>query len=609
MATLFYVDIYINENAGDQLDFVLSDVMYNLKVHFGDLTEMPGDYANYELNFINQSGETYVYKADSLAAGPIDMSQKVAEEPEDYPHMTGYDGQLIPMAYSKARCPNEAIQDLFGASSSSKVTLDDMLGIYDKLAEEGYDGAYPLTEYYLDYYGKGKAEHMSDLSDNTLGKIFNAAGNGIYSVSYGGSSFEEKLSELEEKWPYIYVVSNDAARQEFKVQLIEAEPELSAAIYDYWYKKGLGVTVGRKIEDGEVDHKQFDIAIANYLDGNSSIWEDANNMLSSQIYVDDTNQSFKLNAGMGINGPNVGNGYAEYETVFYTAFQLERVITEGTLTINKVDDEGSLIAEKPAVFQIYRMENGVKQYYTGTDWSENQADAADYITVNGTVSIPGLKLNETYYVQETAAPEGYELVETPYQVSMDSENVEINFSNKEQFTIVIHYYLDGTSQKLADSYTSGPYTRGDAYDLTEQIHKLIDGYTWARCDQETFAGVVSDNMIINVYYTKNAADHEDGGSSGGGGGGGGSSPDNGGNGRYQPDEGGPGTTTISQPEVPLAPLPEESQVSVIEPGQTPLAPLPKTGQATPWMTLSALLAGVVLTLTAFGRKREDEGQE
>ena len=95
----------------------------------------------------------------------------------------------------------------------------------------------------------------------------------------------------------------------------------------------------------------------------------------------------------------------------------------------------------------------------------------------------------------------------------------------------------------------------------------------------------------------------------GGGGGGGDHGNNGGNPSYKPDNNGPGTTPIGPGEVPLAMLPDTqspADMMIIDDGEIPLAALPKTGQASVRGTLTMMLSGIMLAITALNKKRKEE---
>ena len=98
-----------------------------------------------------------------------------------------------------------------------------------------------------------------------------------------------------------------------------------------------------------------------------------------------------------------------------------------------------------------------------------------------------------------------------------------------------------------------------------------------------------------------------GGGGTGPGGGGGPSGNTEGNNRYTPPTGGPGATTITPEDVPLAPLPESPvDVTLIDDGEVPLAPLPKTGQTSMRTTLTMMLSGIFVAVTALSKKRKEE---
>ena len=82
----------------------------------------------------------------------------------------------------------------------------------------------------------------------------------------------------------------------------------------------------------------------------------------------------------------------------------------------------------------------------------------------------------------------------------------------------------------------------------------------------------------------------------------------GGPGRFsQSDDSGPGAVNIAPQDVPLAPLPETPfDTTLINDDEIPLAPLPKTGQGSVKSTLTMVMSGILLMLTAKNKKRKDE---
>ena len=107
------------------------------------------------------------------------------------------------------------------------------------------------------------------------------------------------------------------------------------------------------------------------------------------------------------------------------------------------------------------------------------------------------------------------------------------------------------------------------------------------------AGFTEDQTFTAHFYRLSG-----GGSSGGGGGT--ITP----GGPYNPGAG-PGVT-ITEPEVPLAPLPTEGGGStVIFDDNVPLAPLPKTGQQSLKTPITMLLAGIFLAFASLTKRKEE----
>ena len=107
------------------------------------------------------------------------------------------------------------------------------------------------------------------------------------------------------------------------------------------------------------------------------------------------------------------------------------------------------------------------------------------------------------------------------------------------------------------------------------------------------AGFTEDQTFTAHFYRLSG-----GGSSGGGGST--STP----GGPYNPGAG-PGVT-ITEPEVPLAPLPtEDGGSTVIFDDNVPLAPLPKTGQQSLKTPITMLLAGIFLAFASLTKRKEE----
>ena len=124
--------------------------------------------------------------------------------------------------------------------------------------------------------------------------------------------------------------------------------------------------------------------------------------------------------------------------------------------------------------------------------------------------------------------------------------------------------------------------------------------SYANADEIKAAGFTQSTTFTAQF-------NYNGGGGGTGGGGGGTSGGTTGNRRYTSTPGGPGFTTITPEDVPLAPLPESPvDVTLIDDGEVPLAPLPKTGQTSMRTTLTMMLSGIFVAVTALSRKRKEE---
>ena len=168
--------------------------------------------------------------------------------------------------------------------------------------------------------------------------------------------------------------------------------------------------------------------------------------------------------------------------------------------------------------------------------------------------------------------------------------------------------------------------RYDGTELTANSAKLtagtvVEGQTWSvtvtgsQKSVGTSKNIAKDAVIksgdrdVTANYNISYEPGELTVISNGGGGGGGDHGNNGGNPSYKPDNNGPGTTPIGPGEVPLAMLPDTqspADMMIIDDGEIPLAALPKTGQASVRGTLTMMLSGIMLAITALNKKRKEE---
>ena len=225
-------------------------------------------------------------------------------------------------------------------------------------------------------------------------------------------------------------------------------------------------------------------------------------------------------------------------------------------------------------------------------------------------------IEQAYDVTETAnkAFDGFNLVKMDGDSLVgtgDADKViNVYYSSQkdpvvpDSYKITINYYEKGTANKIADTVTTTQLENTN-YNVLEKTRLVIAGYTWDSCDNSEVEGVLTEDLVFNVYYIKNSTtpDH-----SGGGGGGGNSG---GGPGRDPGTvDGGPGaSTTINEEQVPLAPLPDPAVVTIPE-EEVPLVGLPKTGDTSGRRNAVMFwMSGILLAVSAFTRKREENDRD
>ncbi|WP_322746762.1 doubled motif LPXTG anchor domain-containing protein, partial [Enterocloster citroniae] len=168
-------------------------------------------------------------------------------------------------------------------------------------------------------------------------------------------------------------------------------------------------------------------------------------------------------------------------------------------------------------------------------------------------------------------------------------NMVLKVYFKQQFTVT---YNPGDHGSF-DAQTNAGLSYGDKTPAFSGQTTANGNYRFNGWDKE-----IADTVTGNAVYTAQWS-YTGGGS--GGGGGGGSTP-----GRVTPSEGGPGVTIMPE-DVPLAQLPGSPvDTTLIDDGEIPLAGLPKTGQSSVKSTLTMMMSGIFLVLTAMSKKRKEE---
>ena len=233
--------------------------------------------------------------------------------------------------------------------------------------------------------------------------------------------------------------------------------------------------------------------------------------------------------------------------------------------------------------------------YTVEFYYEN---AGKYPAAPDDISLRAGTTDATGAVTDTdkTAPAGYILdsnAANVFEAKITGDgNMVLRVYFKQQFTVT---YNPGEHGSF-DAQSSSGLSYGDKTPAFSGQTTANGNYRFSGWDKE-IAETVTGNAVYTALWSYNS--NTGGGSTGGGGG----NP-----GRVTPStDGGPGAVTINPEDVPLAQLPGAPvDPTVIDDGEIPLAALPKTGQSSVKSTLTMMMSGIFLMLTAMSKKRKEE---
>ncbi|MDD2973228.1 MAG: prealbumin-like fold domain-containing protein [Lachnospiraceae bacterium] len=379
--------------------------------------QLPGDAIQFKFEITAADGmkHTYQYKDGSF-------SLTTPDQPEgEVTDATGFDGNKLAYDYVGALAKSTPIQKLLGVNSGSRITIDKILTLYDRLEEKGFTGENALTDYMLSYYNNLYGSHYASFEELTNEKpsaVVNMQG-GLANAQYDLNA--AKLAQLKETYAeefakgYIKEIQNSNGT--YTLQLKWPETALQSASYDLFYKDLFLFTYGT-----EYTYKEFsthlngengmDLGIGDYMALDSKLWEQANNYfnsLSKLGFTTDAAGSIAFQMMLGLNGPGTNNAYQLYNYSFKNGITLEQV--DGGISVDKVDTDGNKITSGEAGFNLYYVtvenKNNVTYYYKadGT-FTTNKNEAAVLMTVDGNLNVQYL-LPNTYYLSEVLAPDGY----------------------------------------------------------------------------------------------------------------------------------------------------------------------------------------------------------
>ena len=318
----------IDETAGES---PVIDLSLGMGDFFQKESIMPGDSYKFQIILTNESGKTYRYKDNSFVLAPGDTNEYGNLGDGSMLPILTYDGQYMPIRMAGAMIPYYFYADVFGVSSSGKVTFDMMCRIYDYLADAGYTGDTAITDYMLSYYNNRRGTSYDNLTDLFAdhpdwidGQLL--TNNGIWTMS------EEDLLGYIEKYPWIdRFVSVTPKGSQLSVQIKWPEPELAAVSYNSLYMGLFSVVYGEENANylnpnpsGDLDFSRSH-AVGDYLP-DTDLYAETNQYIND-LFSDsfESGETVELWSGFSIDGPGMGNAYQNYSFSFYNIIELEQI--------------------------------------------------------------------------------------------------------------------------------------------------------------------------------------------------------------------------------------------------------------------------------------------
>ena len=298
-----------------------------------DTVQYPGNAAQFDIEIHNESGNSYRYKPGSFTLASADTSG--VEQSELLP-VLGYDGQWIPFRFTSSMVSNQMLKDLFNTSSVN-ISLEQIVTLYDTLAEEGYDS---LTNYFVAWYNKKNSTDYASFD-----AIMAVAPAFFEDIQKGNamkfSCTAEQFTELEKTHPEVmrwaYFPSGKGPEDTF--QLKWPESGLQTAGYDGWYQSMFAFAFGddmANLSTSSSGHTScHERGVGDYMEG-TDLWEqtDAYFCGDGQALAPESGSVLSYSGKWALDGPCIRNAYANYEFSFYGSITLEEV---GPVTITPVD--------------------------------------------------------------------------------------------------------------------------------------------------------------------------------------------------------------------------------------------------------------------------------
>ena len=274
-----------------------------------DTVQYPGNAAQFDIEIHNESGNSYRYKPGSFTLASADTSGM--EQSELLP-VLGYDGQWIPFRFTSSMVSNQMLKDLFNTSSVN-ISLEQIVTLYDTLAEEGYDS---LTNYFVAWYNKKNSTDYASFD-----AIMAVAPAFFEDIQKGNamkfSCTAEQFTELEKTHPEVmrwaYFPSGKGPEDTF--QLKWPESGLQTAGYDGWYQSMFAFAFGddmANLSTSPSGHTScHERGVGDYMEG-TDLWEqtDAYFCGDGQALAPESGSVLSYSGKWALDGPCIRNAYA-----------------------------------------------------------------------------------------------------------------------------------------------------------------------------------------------------------------------------------------------------------------------------------------------------------
>ena len=444
------------------------------------LVPQAGDTTIFDVSLTNGSKHTYVYQDGSLTVATAKLPKN------DDPNATvGFDGQPLPdiiagtnveITYNRGKDVHGCMEDLIDQLDVDRQFdwPSEVKRAVDKYIAENYNGDYDA--YILDYYNKKDGTSYTSVNDllaNNEAALtdLNKSGTGanLHSITFDSPTYYNHF--------YKNVLS-------LKVDDSDKLEEFKKDAGVSWNSNGNELTIGDYMYDK--------------LNSTEGAWDKANSYFNALLSTGlDENEATWAAFALAINmdGEMANDNVQKKPLSWYASMVLEQA--DGKFELTKTDkDTGEVIKDSETSFYLWTYGkdedgNDATLYYTNipdevdedgnvtkpgfTGWAKYDPTKKNLTytitTTDGKLNIDyDLLKNVVYYLQEAAAPEGYDIDTTVY-VICDSEE-EFN-KIKESGDLIVNEAAGTTSSSSDLSYIGAITPGGQTLTVTFVNSKTV----------------------------------------------------------------------------------------------------------------------------------------